>query len=94
MDPDALISDSNERRPWVYPAPGVEVADAIAGSLHGNVSVSAEDAVDFVVPGVGERALADLLGQPQPARVHTVERAHEALVLEVELLQQEVRRGA
>ncbi len=78
----------------MYPAPGVEIADAIAVRLHCEMSVTAEDTVNVVIARVGQCPVRHFFREPQPARVYAVERAHEALVLEVEFLKQEVRGRA
>jgi len=56
MNPHSLFVDGNVRGLRVNPASGVVIVQSIARLLHGDVGMSAENAVGLVEAGVKQRS--------------------------------------
>ncbi len=78
----------------VHPASGIEIFDSVIAARQGGVGVSAENALGFVVAGVGQGAFGNLGRETQPLRVQPVEKARKRLIFRVPLLQLQVEQRA
>src|SRR5208282_505978 len=92
MDLRSFLIDGDVGGRSLDPTSGVEIFHAALGELHGLVGVAAKDALRIVRAGVGQRAGGDLGRVPPPAGVEAVDKLGEALLPEVQLLQQQKRR--
>ena len=68
--------------------------DAILFDVDGLVRVAAENAVGAVMTGVGKGSRCNFCRHAQPARVQPVDQTGNRLALEIELLQEEIKRSA
>jgi hypothetical protein len=87
MDLYPLIIDRQISEPGINPPTRVVIVHAIPIGVNGFVRMSAEDAVDAILPGERQRSRRDFRRHPQPARVEPVNQPRNGIALEIQFLQ-------
>src|SRR5260221_3449159 len=89
---DSVVTDGDIGGTGINPSSAIVIVDLVLTFMHGGMGVAAENAVCRVMPGMGERAVGDLLRQALPAGPQPVEKTGQGFVFRIPLLELQVKQ--